>query len=168
MSASPATSEGVHSQSGNSSASSIPSMAVTTTALHDAARMGLTAEMEALLAAGAPTEVYDEQGATPLLWASQQGHHEVGQQSAATATHPHVHTTAAAYHKPHVAGVLQCEAQAHVVKHSRLLLHCKKPCREALGYAARASCSCACAATVMPARLPFLLRWCVPCCMGAP
>jgi hypothetical protein len=46
-------------------------------ALHEAARNGAVAEVAAMLAAGASTEVYDEQGATPLLWAAQQGHHEV-------------------------------------------------------------------------------------------
>jgi ankyrin repeat protein len=45
--------------------------------LHLAARSGLVAEVAAMLAAGASTEVYDEQGATPLLWAAQQGRHEV-------------------------------------------------------------------------------------------
>jgi hypothetical protein len=45
--------------------------------LHQAARNGLVAEVAAMIAAGASTEVYDEQGATPLLWAAQQGHHEV-------------------------------------------------------------------------------------------
>jgi hypothetical protein len=46
--------------------------------LHVAARNGLVAEVAAMILAGASTEVYDEQGATPLLWAAQQGHHEVG------------------------------------------------------------------------------------------
>lgn len=47
------------------------------TALHHAARDGKVAAVQRLIAAGADTEKQDHQGATPLLWAAQQGHEKV-------------------------------------------------------------------------------------------